>query len=197
VGRSARSAGWGCQLPDERRAESRQDPPVAEPCTQPVRLGFNDCLGIAADVFEQAHDDLAVRALSPAADDAAVPPDRRSRVAGAIEQCGAVSAQVPIAPGPTHDGRIEARKQGGKGFRPVGWAEVVSERDPRGAVEIDFGRSNLSERAPDLAQGPAGPPAHILHRCGSEGFEPPADELDLGLVDRPFGQRLAQPALGR
>src|SRR6266704_3271122 len=59
------------KLFNERRAESRQDPSLAEPGTQALSLFLDRALAITADVFEQAQDDLAVSALGPAADDPA------------------------------------------------------------------------------------------------------------------------------
>jgi len=178
---------------DQWRAKSRQDPSLAEPRTQAVSFLLDRTLAITADVLEQAQDDLAVRALGPAADDVAVPPDRRSRIAGTIEQRGAVSAQVPVAPRPTHDGGIEARQQRGKRFWPARGAEIVGQRDACGAIELDLDRSDRGECAPNLGQGPAGPPSDVLDRGRPKGFEPTPDQLGLGLFDGPRPELLAQP----
>src|SRR5260370_22753937 len=88
------------QLPDKRRAESRQDPPVAKPRTQPLGLFHDRTLAITTDVFEEAQDELAVWALGPATCAPAVPPDRRSRVAGTVEHRGPVRPEVPVPPRP-------------------------------------------------------------------------------------------------
>src|SRR6266851_4005019 len=160
------------QLLDERRAESRQDTSLAEPRMQPLGLFLDRALAITTDILEKAQHDLAVSALGPAAHDPAVPPDRRSRVAGTVEHRGPVRAEVPVATGPAHHAGIEARKQRSKWFRPAGRHQVASESDASGAVELDLDRSNRGEGAPDVGQGPAGPPPDVLDRGRPKGFEP-------------------------
>ena len=54
-------------------------------------------LGVGADFLEQAPHDLTVRALRPATDHPARPPDGRARVPIRVEEGGSMGAEVPVA----------------------------------------------------------------------------------------------------
>src|SRR5258708_24483583 len=64
----------------------RRHPQPGQPCPYPLGLGVDEGLRIAANVLEQLDRDGAIGTLSPAADDPAVQPDGRARVAVGVEQ---------------------------------------------------------------------------------------------------------------
>lgn len=80
----------GPQSPVEGRQESGREADVAEPGCDACGLAIDRAQRVTPNVLEQSERDLAVPALAPPADDAALPPDRRTCVAVRVEQGRAV-----------------------------------------------------------------------------------------------------------
>src|ERR1039457_2058168 len=99
------------ELAFQRGAEPRGDPVLADPGAEPLRLGGDGRLRLRPGVLEQPDRDLAVRALRPAADDPAVPPDRGPDVPGPVEQGRPVLTDVPGPVAPAHRGWVEGGQQ--------------------------------------------------------------------------------------
>src|SRR5207248_10696898 len=183
------------QLKLEWRPEPGCHTDRAEPPREPVRPLLDRAVRFGADVLEEPEGDLAVRALGPAADDAAIGPDRRPDVATAVEERGAVRAQVPVARGPAHRGRVEGREERDPrlGFRYR--FEVVRERDADDALKVDLGRAERGERLLGLARGPAGPPLQVGDRRWAERAQPAAGQFGARGIDVPLFQAAGDPVL--
>src|SRR6266545_3996456 len=102
----SRHAKLPAELLEERGREPWQHDGAGEPALEPLDLPLDGVLPVPADVLERPPDDLAVRPLGPAADDATVPPHGGPGVAGAVEQRGLVLSQVPRPLGPAHGRRV-------------------------------------------------------------------------------------------
>ena len=112
---------------------------------------------VRADVLEQPEDDLAVAALRPAADDAAVPPDGRPGVAVACRRgrrrAGRGTSRVPSSPS-SSGSSVGSSAAHGSGIVVV--VEVVGEHDSRSRRRGRPSRA-VPPRAPRVPRGPSSP----------------------------------------
>ena len=159
---------------------------IRTPSIQAVSAAARASMAAAAsgpDILEQAGHDLAVRALAPAADDAAIEPDRRAGVAVAVEQGRAVRPEIPVARGPAHRRRVEGRQERDPRVRarpsPVSRSSAIT-RPVVPSLEVDLDRVERGEGPADGPERPAGPPAQVVGRAGTVGAQPALHQLGLG-----------------
>ena len=151
---------------------------------QPVGRSVDLVATFSADVGQQAVGDRPVRALHPGADDLAVHPDRRTGVAVAVEDVGAMRAEVPLTFLPPHDRGVEAWEERDPGLRLGHRLEVVGQQPGGPAVlELDLDRS-AAVSAARRGLGPAGPPLQVGSGARTERMQPPAGELAARIVGR-------------
>ena len=135
--------------------------------------------GVRAHVLEEPVRDLSVRAPSPAADDAAVPPDRRARVPVPVEQRRPVLAEIPGALLPAHHGRVERRAAARPTARAQARARGRPGRTNPGAPSRSTSTAPIASRAlrASAAERPPAPPLEVGDGRRAEGGEPARREL--------------------
>src|SRR4051812_29895396 len=124
----------GTELTQERGGESGREPDVADDVGEAGGLLLHGGRSLLADVVEDPDRDLAVFALGPAADNAAVTPESRPGVAHVVEQRRPVIAQVPSPLLPAHGCGVERRQERHPRLRRADGAGVVGEQQAHGAA---------------------------------------------------------------
>jgi len=144
-------------------------------------LGFDRFAGPRVHRLEELDDHIPVFVLGPTPDHAAVRPHARPGVAVAVEEFGAVLAQVPRAVLPPHDRRVEPGQQRHPGTDLRDRLAVIGQHVARALVERDLDAADRLEGLRRQPGGPPRPPPDVRRRRGPERPEPSAQQVGASL----------------